>query len=69
MLSSWGVEDRCMVDRMVRFVNELPGDDRSEVALACHETATIFSAAPTHRRNDLERERRLSRIPASGQNQ
>ena len=56
------------VEELVRFVSGLPSDDRTEIALACHRTATILSAARVHQRNEAKRERRLSRlrIPASG---
>ena len=54
--------DHKHVEELVRFVDGLPGDDRSEIALACHETAAIFAAAPARTGNDREREQQLSRL-------
>ena len=50
------------VGELVAFVTTLPADDRTAVALACHETAAIFAEAITAEsdRADLERERRLT---------
>jgi pyrroloquinoline quinone (PQQ) biosynthesis protein C len=53
--------DRGHVEELVEFIARLPGDDRTEIALACHTTATIcVSPAPNHA--DVEREKRMSRF-------
>src|SRR5205814_9539316 len=55
--------DHQHVEELVAFVSGLPADDRTAVALACFETASLFSeAAPAdsdHR--DLDRDHRIER--------
>lgn len=55
--------DHQHVEELVAFVSELPADDRTAVALACFETASIFSeAAPVDaEHSDRDREHRLER--------
>jgi hypothetical protein len=55
--------DHQHVQELVAFVSELPADDRTAVALACFETASIFSeAAPVDaEHSDRDREHRLER--------
>jgi hypothetical protein len=52
------------VEELVAFVSGLPADDRTTVALACFDTASLLSEAapadPGH--SDLERERNLERV-------
>lgn len=55
--------DHRHVEELVTFVSGLPADDRTAVALACFDTASLISqAAPADSDHiDLERERRLER--------
>jgi pyrroloquinoline quinone (PQQ) biosynthesis protein C len=58
-----GELDHQHVEELVAFVSGLPADDRTAVALACFETASLFSeAAPAGSdHSDLDREHRLER--------
>ncbi len=53
--------DRGHVEELVQFIAGLPGDDRTEVALACHRTAAIC-ASPSDAHADMERQQRISRF-------
>lgn len=53
------------VEELVAFVTGLPADERTAIALACYETATILSRALSSRaaeRLELDRGRRLARF-------
>jgi hypothetical protein len=54
--------DHQHVEDLIAFVSGLPADDRTEVALACYQTAAIFSEGPPgdSTDGDTERERRVA---------
>jgi hypothetical protein len=51
--------DHQHVEELVAFVSGLPADDRTAVALACFDTASLFSKPVDPDHSALERERRL----------
>jgi hypothetical protein len=53
--------DREHVEELVQFIAGLPGDDRTEIALASHRTAAIC-ASPAADHTDIERQKRMSRF-------
>jgi hypothetical protein len=56
--------DRGHVKELVHFIARLPGDDRTEIALACYRTAAIC-ASPSDAEMDMERQQRISRFSKS----
>jgi hypothetical protein len=53
--------DRDHVDELVEFITGLPAKDRTEIVLACHETAAICCRAPRDE-DDAHRQPRLSQF-------
>jgi hypothetical protein len=53
--------DRGHVEELVQFIAGLPGDDRTQIALACHKTATIF-VSPAGNHANAERQKRMSQF-------